>query len=95
MHPMAGQSDYFMELAQDHWVVSPESAQRVGHPAPFPTELVTRLVHFYAYPGAHLLDPFAGSGTVGVVAKRLGCKATLVEISANYCELATERINEG
>jgi hypothetical protein len=61
--PWLADSDYFMELAQDHWVVAPESAQRVKHPAPFPTELVTRLVHFYAYPGAHLLDPFAGSGT--------------------------------
>jgi len=91
--PWLADSDYFMELAQDHWIVAPESAQRIGHPAPFPAELVTRLVHFYAYPGAHLLDPFAGSGTVGVVAKRLGCTATLVEKSANYCELAKERIS--
>ena len=84
--------DYFMSLAQDHWVVAPESAQRVHHPAPFPVELVTRLMHFYAFPGAHVLDPFGGSGTVGVAAKQLGCKATLVEISAAYCALAQERI---
>ena len=87
-------SDYFMALAQDHWIVAPESAQRVGHPAPFPVELVTRLAHFYAFPGAHILDPFAGSGTVGVAAKRLGCQATLIELSADYCELAKGRIND-
>lgn len=85
--------DYFMGLAQDHWVVAPESAQRVKHPAPFPVELVTRLIHFYAFPGAHILDPFGGSGTTGIAARRLGCDATLVELSADYCQLAKERIN--
>lgn len=85
--------DYFMELAQDHWVIAPESAQRVKHPAPFPVELVTRLIHFYGYPGCHVVDPFGGSGTVGVAAKELGCQATLFEISQNYCSLAEERIN--
>lgn len=86
--------DYFMELAQDHWVVAPESAQRIGHPAPFPVELVTRLIHFYGFPGMHVLDPFGGSGTVGVAAKELGCDATLVEVSSNYCEIARGRIGD-
>jgi DNA modification methylase len=85
--------DYFMGLAQDHWVVSPESAQRVKHPAPYPVELVTRLIHFYAFPGAHILDPFGGSGTTGIAARRLGCDATLIELSADYCQLAKGRID--
>lgn len=85
--------DYFMELAQDHWVIAPESAQRVKHPAPFPVELVKRLVHFYGFPGCHLLDPFGGSGTVGIAAKELGCRATLFEISQEYSALAKERIS--
>lgn len=85
-------SDYFMELAQDHWVVAPESAKRIGHPAPFPTELVRRLAHFYGFPGMHMLDPFAGSGTVGVVARELGCAATLIDLSEEYCNNAKQRI---
>ena len=85
--------DYFMELAQDHWVVAPESAQRIGHPAPFPVELVKRLMHLYGFPGAHVLDPFGGSGTVGVAAKELGCNATLIDVSSNYCQIAEERIH--
>lgn len=92
--PWLADSDYFMELAQDHWVVAPESAQRIGHPAPFPVDLVTRLIHFYAYPTAHVLDPFGGSGTTGVAAKHAGCNATLVELSEDYCALAERRINE-
>ena len=85
-------SDYFMELAQDHWVVAPESAQRVGHPAPFPIELARRLIDFYAYPGAHILDPFGGSGTTGIAALQAGCRATLVEVDGEYCRLAKERL---
>ena len=86
-----GSQEYFMQLAQDHWMIPPESASRVGHPAPFPVELAKRLITFYAYPGAHIIDPFSGSGTVGVAAIELGCKATLVDIDPTYCKLAEER----
>lgn len=41
---------------------------------------------------AIVLDPFAGSGTVGAVAQRLGRKAVLVEASAEYCGLAAKRL---
>ncbi len=40
-----------------------------------------------------VLDPFAGSGTVGVVAQKLGRQAVLVEMSAEYCELAVKRLS--
>jgi DNA modification methylase len=89
--PFLADQALFMELAQDHWTVPPESAARVGHPAPFPVALAERLIRFYAYPGAHILDPFAGSGSTGLAALRLGCQATLVDIDADYCSLAEER----
>jgi site-specific DNA-methyltransferase (adenine-specific) len=89
--PLLADQALFMELAQDHWRVPPESATRVGHPAPFPAALPERLIRFYAYPGAHVLDPFAGSGATGLAALRLGCRATLVDIDAEYCCLAEAR----
>lgn len=91
--PWLESSEYFMELAQDHWTVAPESAQRIGHPAPFPVELVKRLVHFYGWPGCTLLDPFGGSGTVGVAAAQLDCKAHVVDIDPAYCALAARRVD--
>jgi len=90
--PWLASSDYFLALSQDHWAVAPESAQRVGHPAPFPVELAQRLLHFYGWPGCTLLDPFGGSGTVGVAAALWGCKAHLVDIDPAYCDLAARRV---
>jgi site-specific DNA-methyltransferase (adenine-specific) len=73
-------------------MIPPESATAVGHPAPFPVALAERLIRFYAYPGAQILDPFAGSGSTGLAALRLGCRATLVDIDATYCTLARRRL---
>jgi modification methylase len=62
--------DEFMEATTDLWEIPPESASRVGHPAPFPVELPERLIHLYTYRGDLVLDPFVGSGTTAVAALR-------------------------
>ena len=41
-----------------------------------------------------MLDCFAGAGTVGLVADRLGRDAVLIEISAEYAEMARQRIRD-
>jgi DNA modification methylase len=41
-----------------------------------------------------VLDPFAGSGTVGVAAKALGRSAVLVELNPEYAAMARSRIEE-
>ena len=65
-------ADEFMEATLDLWEMAPESATRVGHPAPFPVELPLRLIDLYTYRGDVVLDPFMGSGTTAVAAVRTG-----------------------
>lgn len=60
----------FMDATTDVWELAPESATRVGHPAPFPVELPERLIQLYTYQHDLVLDPFMGSGTTGVAALR-------------------------
>jgi len=42
-----------------------------------------------------VLDPFGGSGTVAVAARKAGRRAILIDLSGEYCELAIERIRQG
>ena len=84
--------DLFMECTRSVWAFGTESRSRIGHPAPFPKELPARLMKFYSFKENVVLDMFAGSGTVGVVAKQLGRQFILIDNSPEYCKLARERI---
>jgi modification methylase len=60
------------------------------HPAPFPLELPKRCIS--STKQGVVLDPFMGSGTTAVAAKRLKRNWIGIEKSVEYCTLATERI---
>lgn len=64
--------DGFLAATVDLWEIPPESARRVGHPAPFPVELARRLILCHTWPGELVLDPFMGSGTTAVAARLTG-----------------------
>src|SRR5215217_147155 len=61
----------FMALTLDIWPIPPESARRVGHPAPFPVELPEQLIRLYTFEDDLVLDPFMGSGSAGSPLRRL------------------------
>jgi site-specific DNA-methyltransferase (adenine-specific) len=62
------------------------------HPTQKPLELLDRIIISASSPGDVVLDPFAGSATTGVAALRRGRRFLGVEISAEYIELATRRL---
>ena len=69
---------------------SPKS--KAGHPAPFPEELIYRLIKFYSYRGNIILDPFGGTGTVATVAARTNRHYIHLDLSKKYCAIAAERV---
>ncbi len=94
--PDRGESDIsgeeFMEATLSVWEIPPERAKRVGHPAPFPVELATRVIRLYSYVGDVVLDPFCGSGSTCVAAKACGRHWVGYDIAAEYCDLTLKRI---
>jgi site-specific DNA-methyltransferase (adenine-specific) len=86
------QADEFMESTLSIWEIPSESAKRIGHPAPFPVELAIRVVNLLSYQGDVVLDPFVGSGTTCIAAKKLNRNYVGYDISEKYCTLARDRI---
>ncbi len=84
--------DEFRELTLDTWHIPPESAKRVGHPAPFPVDLPRKLIELFTFQGDVVLDPFCGSGTVALAARMTGRHFVCVDTSPEYIELARSRI---
>ncbi len=81
----------FMKFSDGMWYIPPET-QRNGHPAPFPEELIYRLIKFYSYRGNTVLDMFGGTGTVAVVSYKTGRNFIHIDISPEYCKTAENRL---
>jgi DNA modification methylase len=84
--------DEFLEATVDVWELPPESASRVGHPAPFPVELPQRLIDLYTYRGDLVLDPFMGSGTTALAALRTERHFVGYDTDPTYVAASMDRI---
>jgi len=85
-------SDEFMAATLDVWEIPPESAKRVGHPAPFPVELPERLIRLYTYADDLVVDPFMGSGSTLVAAAKVGRRYVGYDLDPAYVDIARARV---
>jgi site-specific DNA-methyltransferase (adenine-specific) len=65
------------------------------HPTQKPEQLMAWCFRFLPVKARTILDPFMGSGTTLVAAKRLGRKAIGIELEEKYCEIAAKRLAQG
>jgi DNA modification methylase len=72
------------------WKINPITNSK--HPAAFPVELAEKVITYYSFKGDVVLDPFAGSGTVGLAATSLDRRFVLFESNFNYIELMQQTI---
>ena len=75
----------------DVWRLGTEHRE-TGHPAPFPVSLPDTILQSVA--AKSVIDPFAGSGTTGVAAVKLGRRFIGIEIEPRYFDIACRRIEE-
>lgn len=64
------------------------------YPAVFPARVPRRLIKLFTWPGERVLDPFCGSGTTLVVARRLGRTAMGCDVCERAVELTNERLRD-
>lgn len=84
------------EYGQRHnvWLMPPEKSNiKRCHPAQFPEYLAYDHIMSWSNEGDIIFDPFVGSGTTIVAAKKAGRKSIGVELSEKYCKIAVDRIN--
>jgi DNA modification methylase len=87
-------SEDFMALTLDVWSIPPESARRVGHPAPFPVELPEQLIRLFTFKDDLVLDPFMGSGSALLAAARLGRRYIGYDLEPEYVAIAERRVRQ-
>lgn len=80
-----------MRNKRDVWQIN-TVPYRGNHFAAYPPKLAETCILAGSPPGGIVLDPFLGSGTTAYVAKQTGRRYIGIEINAEYCRLARERI---
>ncbi len=74
------------------WSVNTQPSS-VDHFAAFPVKLITPCVLASTRPGDYVLDPFFGSGTVGVVCQQTGRNYVGIELHPQYVRMAAQRLD--
>jgi site-specific DNA-methyltransferase (adenine-specific) len=81
-------SNIWTDLTVPFWSM-PENTD---HPTQKPEKLLAKIILASSHPGDFVLDPFLGSGTTSVVAKKLGRRYVGIELDLTYCCLAEKRL---
>ncbi len=77
-----------------HTIVSPTGKEKTGYPTQKPEGILRRVVSASSRPGDWVLDFFAGSGTTGAVAAKLGRKFVLVDQNSEAIDVMRSRLPE-
>jgi site-specific DNA-methyltransferase (adenine-specific) len=76
-----------------HTIVPTNGAEKTGYPTQKPEGVLRRLVAASSRPGGWCLDPFAGSGTLGVVCRQLGRRFVLVDENPVAVRISQQRLS--
>ena len=75
-----------------HTIVSPTGKEKTGYPTQKPKGVLRRIVQASSRPGDWCLDCFAGSGTLGAVARALGRRYVLIDSNPKAIAVANRRL---
>jgi len=84
-------NNYDFKNKRSVWQVTTKPFKE-AHFAVYPEELIKPMIKAGCPDDGIILDPFIGSGTTGVMAKKLGRNFIGIEISEDYCKIANKRL---
>lgn len=64
------------------------------HPASYPVALCEKIIKTFARNNCKVIDPFNGIGSTTTASHNLGCVATGIDLSEEYCKIASDRVKE-
>jgi len=73
-------------------IVSPTGAEKTGYPTQKPLKILERIARVHSDPGDLVVDPFAGSGTTGEAAARLGREYLLIDTNPEAIRVMADRL---
>ena len=76
------------------WDDIPGASRTKGHPAPYPLELVSRLIKMFSFVGDVVLDPFLGTGTTTEAAILANRSSIGYEVEEAYYEIMQDRFSQ-
>ena len=82
-------SNLWTDLTVPFWSM----AENTDHPTQKPEKLLAKIILASSNPGDLVFDPFLGSGTTSVVAKKLGRRYVGIEADEHFCKLAEHRLS--
>ena len=83
------------KIITDVWwcsVVNTNGKEKTGYPTQKPEEILSRIVRVSSNPGDHVLDFFAGSGTLGAVCQKLGRNCILIDNNPEAIAVMKKRL---
>lgn len=84
------------KLPTDCWwntIVTASCGEATGYPTQKPLRIIERIIRVHSRPNDVVLDPFAGSGTVGQACERLGRNSILIERNPQAVDIMKKRLN--
>jgi DNA modification methylase len=83
----------WIKFTKSWFILNPSPRNlKVFHPASFPEELVSQFIGFFTKKGDWIVDPFAGTGSTLVSAKKIGRNSWGIELYEKYVNLAQKRL---
>jgi len=85
-------SDWYIPICNGKERIKDKDGKKV-HSTQKPEQLLKYVILSSSKEGDIILDPFAGTGTTGAVAKKYGRKWIMIEMDKNYCKVIEDRLN--